>query len=128
VNRKTGMIRFCQAGHPNPAILRNDGNVEFVGTGGAPVGLIPSMTYETDVIHLAPGERFMMFTDGITEAEAPNGDMLDEKGLTRLLTEVTSLNEQSMLEKVIDGTLKHAATDKLEDDLSALLLSMPDAA
>ncbi|MEM7190805.1 MAG: response regulator, partial [Pseudomonadota bacterium] len=61
VNRKTGMIRFCQAGHPNPAILRKDGNVEFVGTGGAPVGLIPSMTYETDVIHLAPGERFMMF-------------------------------------------------------------------
>ena len=75
LNLATGMLRFCQAGHPNPAVIRATGEIEFPGQGGPPIGLIPDMEYDTYALHLADGDRFMMFSDGITEAESPEGEM-----------------------------------------------------
>ena len=125
INLDTGLIRFCQAGHPNPAIIRRDESIEFPGEGGAPVGLIPGMSYETSVIKLAPGERFMMFSDGITECEDADNNMLEEEGLAKILKAHPHLGEKAILDKVIEDLTGFAGTDQFADDISALILTMP---
>ena len=125
VNLSTGMVRFCQAGHPNPAVIRATGEVEFVGEGGAPIGLIPDMDYDSSVVHLAPGDRLMMFSDGITECESPGGTMLEEEGLTEMLRKHWGLEESDVLEQVLVDMEAFTGSADFDDDVSALLLTMP---
>ena len=125
INLDSGLARFCQAGQPHPAVIRQNGKVEFVGSGGAPVGLIPDMEYETSVVKLGSGDRLMMYSDGITECEDPDGNMLDEDGLKELLESHRGYGEYETLEQVMKELVTFAGSDKFDDDISALLLTIP---
>jgi sigma-B regulation protein RsbU (phosphoserine phosphatase) len=67
LDTETHEIRFCQAGHPSPLKVSKDGTIATVGDGGFPVGLWPNMTYDETVIQLMPGERLLLYSDGIFE-------------------------------------------------------------
>lgn len=127
MNLTNGIVRFCQAGHPSPAIVRTEGEVEFAGDGGAPVGLMPGMEYETCVVHLSPGDRFLMFSDGITECENPEGDMLEGEGLAEVLLRYRDLQEGEVLDKVVTEMEDFTRSTSFEDDVSAIMLTFPHA-
>jgi sigma-B regulation protein RsbU (phosphoserine phosphatase) len=82
VSPDTGMVSFCQAGHPRPVLLRADGSFEWIGDSGFPVAMIADVEYEEGSCQIAPGDRLMIFSDGILECPAPSGDQL---GSDRLL-------------------------------------------
>lgn len=124
INLDSGLTRFCQAGQPNPAVIRASGEVEFVGSGGAPIGLIPGMEYETSVVRLDPGDRMLLYSDGITEAEDPNGQMLDEEGLQSMLERHSGYGERATLERILRDMETFAKTNQFDDDISALLLTV----
>jgi serine phosphatase RsbU (regulator of sigma subunit) len=67
---ETGEMECVNAGH-NPAyILRKDGNVQELKRGGLPLGIIDmGVPYESELITLEKGERFLVYSDGVTEAE-----------------------------------------------------------
>lgn len=125
VNLDSGLTRFCQAGQPHPVIVRQTGEIEFAGAGGAPVGLIPEMDYETSVIKLHSGDRMMMYSDGITECEDPDGNMLDEEGLRDLLDRHRGYGEHETLERVMDDLRAFNGSDQFDDDISALIFTIP---
>lgn len=125
VNLDTGMVRFCQAGHPNPAVIRRNGEVEFFGEGGAPIGLMPEMDYETGVLHLVPGDRFLIFSDGITECEDPNGKMLENEGLAEMLSRHPCMGEKAILDHVVQDLVEFSGSEMFTDDVSALIFTMP---
>lgn len=125
VNLDTGEVVFCQAGHPNPALIRRDGAIEFPGDGGIPIGLVPDMTYDTTSITMKSGDRLLMFSDGITECENVDGDQLEDEGLTKILERHRTLGESSLLQEVIKGMTAFSGTDQFDDDVSALVFTMP---
>lgn len=125
INLESGLTRICQAGQPNPAIIRNSGEIEFTGTGGAPIGLIPGLEYETDVIRLDPGDRLMMYSDGITECEDDDFNMLEEEGLQRLLEKHTGLGEHETLSRIMQDMVTFNGSEHFDDDISALMLTIP---
>lgn len=125
INLDSGLTRFCQAGQPHPAIVRRNGEIEFVGSGGAPVGLIPNMEYETSVVKLGPGDRMMMYSDGITECEDADGTMLEEEGLREYLTRHRGFEEHEVLQRVMEDLTVFNGSDHFDDDISALLLTIP---
>ena len=126
VNADTGLVRFCQAGHPYPFIVRADGAVEMVGDGGMPVGLLDGAQYETQIVQLQPGERFVTFSDGLVEALSPGGDMLDEDGLVQLLKGASGTPAE-VLEAAIAGTEEFVDSAGFEDDISGIMVEMPAA-
>ena len=67
LDTETHEVRFCQAGHPSPLKISVDGTIRSVGDGGFPVGLWPNVTYEETVLQLLPGDRLMLYSDGIFE-------------------------------------------------------------
>lgn len=125
VNLDTGMVRFCQAGHPNPAVIRRNGEVEFFGEGGAPIGLMPDMDYETDVLHLVAGDRFLIFSDGITECESPDGKMLENEGLAEMIKRHPRMGEKAILDHVVRDLVAFGGSETFDDDISALIFTMP---
>ena len=125
INTSNGFVRFCQAGHPNPAVIRATGEIEFVGEGGPPIGLLKEADYETEVLYLDDGDRLMMFSDGITECEDPAGALLDEEGLAVLLSRHWGMAEHEVLEQVLAEMATFAGKPDFTDDVSALMLTMP---
>jgi phosphoserine phosphatase RsbU/P len=77
----TGRLRYTNAGHNPPLVLRASGCAEELGSTGVPLGLLPQASYRADETTLAPGEILVLYTDGLVEAEDPEGN---EYGLDRL--------------------------------------------
>jgi serine phosphatase RsbU (regulator of sigma subunit) len=67
----TGGFRFASAGHSPACLIRHDGNVEWLGSTGLPLGLIPAVEYELDKVMLVRGDTLVIYSDGYTEAENP---------------------------------------------------------
>ena len=119
---ESGAVRLVQAGHPHPLIQRADGTVEFLGTGGLPVGLVPGARYEGIDTMLRPGDRLLILSDGVTECDDPDGRELGEEGLQRLVGTLTGLHGQAFLDALLEALASFAGTSEFRDDVSAVLL------
>lgn len=118
----TGQVSMVQAGHPHPLILRAGGAVEFVGPGGLPVGLIPGAGYERFDLRLGPGDRMLLYSDGVIECPDPLGRPLEEAGLLRVVRGAAAHTGLHFLSALEDGLARHAGTDSFPDDASAALI------
>jgi len=78
----SGVLTYSNAGHYLPAVVRIGGTIERLGAGGPVLGVIAGAEYEQAQVALAPGDRVVLFTDGLTEARNEAGE---EFGETRLL-------------------------------------------
>ncbi len=118
---ETGRVVLTQAGHPNPAVMRARGGVEYFGNGGFPVGLIDQATYDEFEITLGPGDRLFLMSDGFAECENETGEQLGEGGLVRMLEKSRSLRGEAFLEALIWDLQEHAGNGDFADDVSAVL-------
>lgn len=121
-----GRVLLAQAGHPHPVVQRHDGRVEFVGCGGLPVGLIGDASFEEVSFALSPGDRLLIYSDGLTECAAPDGTLLDEGGLARLMTDLRQTRGPAFLESLMWKLADHAQDGDFQDDVSAILLEFKD--
>lgn len=123
----SGKGRLVQAGHPHPLIQRSTGKIERIGQGGIPVGVFESATYDEVPFHLAPGDRLLIASDGITETQSPQGRLLGEEGLKAIMQTNAFLRGQNMLES-LSWSLSNFAGGERGDDISAVLLEYTDKA
>jgi len=117
-----GALTYCNAGHPRPALVRTDGSVALVGDiTGTVVGAIPEAEFSAAGIELRPGERLVFYTDGVTEARAPDGRFYGESGLIGFLKR----HAGDSLEALCDGLrqeLDQFQEGKRADDVTLLVL------
>ncbi|MDG1471325.1 MAG: SpoIIE family protein phosphatase [Ascidiaceihabitans sp.] len=121
VDLKTGKMVLGQAGHPHPAVQRSDGSVEQTGTGGFPVGLMYGISFESFEIQLNPGDRIALLSDGVTECPNLDGDMLEEDGLAKMMTELRDIKGPAFFEALMWNLSSFAGTDDFPDDVSGVL-------
>lgn len=121
VDLNTGHTQITQAGHPHPVILRADGTMEQVGTGGFPVGLLPTAEFDQFDVHLTPGDSLLMLSDGVTECPDPAGVLLEEEGLERILASLDGMRGSELLEGLVWHLSEYADIDAFPDDVSANL-------
>ncbi len=84
-NSSTGEVEICQAAHPHPILIKQDGSVSLLGEGGFPVGLIEIAEYDSFKITIKPGEQLILHSDGITECTNPKEEQLGEQRLLDFL-------------------------------------------
>jgi phosphoserine phosphatase RsbU/P len=80
---KDGRIEYLNCGHIQPLIVR-DGQVERLGESNLIVGLLPEVTYTSAHCTLKPGERILLATDGIAEAEDAAGEPFGDAGMEQV--------------------------------------------
>lgn len=120
VDLVSGQVSLVQAGHPHPVILRADGEVELLGDGGLPVGLIEGAQYQTIKTQLFAGDRLFMVSDGVTEAADAQGKLLDDCGFANIIKSKRHLRAQSLLE-ALQWELANYNDGDMADDVSAVL-------
>src|SRR5450631_463291 len=78
--RRDGELEYVNCGHV-PPLLVCSGEVIRPAHGNLPVGLLPDAVYESDRYSLHPGDRLVLVTDGVTEAENAEGEFFDNERL-----------------------------------------------
>jgi sigma-B regulation protein RsbU (phosphoserine phosphatase) len=85
LDTETGELTYSNAGHYPAILVRGDGRAERLPAGGPVLGVFPDSPYEQGQVSLAPGDRLVLFTDGITEAHAADRTSEEEFGEDRLV-------------------------------------------
>jgi sigma-B regulation protein RsbU (phosphoserine phosphatase) len=113
-----GRLDYIRCGHVPPFLRRADGRMERLAVpGGPPLGVDEAAHYVAAVIDIAPGDRLLVLSDGVTEAVAPDGELFgDERVATWLAT------APAKLESLVQAVRAHEAGAEASDDLAALLL------
>ena len=117
-------LRYVNAGHVPPALIRADGAIEYLEEGGMVVGLFPGVPYECGAVDLRVGDVLVACTDGITEAMDAAGN---EFGKPELAASVAAKRErapQEILRAVIAEVEKHSRGGLYEDDRILLVMKV----
>jgi len=119
--RKT--LQYTSAGHNPPVLTREDGSQVRLEQGGLIVGAFQESVYDQGEIDLRPGDRLVMFTDGLSEAMDASGDEFGEKRLA----EASRCNRQLSAE-ALHRCLLDRVTDfcggEFEDDATVLVVAV----
>jgi serine phosphatase RsbU (regulator of sigma subunit) len=86
-------LRYANAGHLTPLVLRTDGSIAETVADGLPLGVEEQAAYATNELALIQGDVLFAFTDGILEARR-DGKLLGGDGLRRLLLETSELTRE----------------------------------
>jgi phosphoserine phosphatase RsbU/P len=81
------MLQYVNAGHNPPVVLHRDGSHYRLTEGGGVFGAFPNQTFAMGTARLEPGDRMVLFTDGVTEASDAEDQEFGEERLVRLLEE-----------------------------------------
>jgi sigma-B regulation protein RsbU (phosphoserine phosphatase) len=124
VDRSEGTLSIVQAGHPHPVLLRHSGQVVRLGNGGLPVGLVTDAPYETCTVSVAPGDRLILVSDGITECPRLSGFDFGEDGLVDSLSRSAHLSGADLLEALVWDLGQAAGITSFPDDVSGVVLDL----
>lgn len=117
-------LRYVNAGHVPPVVVRADGRCETLDTGGMVVGLLPDAAYESGSVDLAAGDLLVACTDGITEAMDAEGN---EYGKPRLAESVCKCREQrpaEVLRRILEEVDAHSQGGIHEDDRILMVMKV----
>jgi len=97
----SGRLRYVNAGHCIPYRIDTSGSVTPFGeVGGSIVGILPGREYREDEATLAPGDRLVLYTDGVPEAEAADGEFFGDERFAALLSELSHQPVEGLVEAV----------------------------
>jgi phosphoserine phosphatase RsbU/P len=97
----TRQLRYTNAGHNAPIVVHEDGSHERLREGGGILGVFPVQAFDMGVCDLAPGDRVLLFTDGVTEAPNPEGEEFGEARLLQLLEENRHLSVENLQIRIL---------------------------
>jgi sigma-B regulation protein RsbU (phosphoserine phosphatase) len=116
-----GKLKFCNAGHNPPLIYGVDG-VRRIETGGMPVGMFEMAPYSGDETELKPGDVFVSYSDGVTEAHNVLGEEFGEARLVTVLERYSRGSAAVILEQIINAVQEFAHGAEQYDDVTALVV------
>jgi len=84
---RDGRLHYINAGHCPPLIVHAGGCLESLAATAMPVGLVESTDFEAQVTSLAPGDKVVIYTDGVTEAQNLQGEFFGRQRLRQVVSE-----------------------------------------
>jgi serine phosphatase RsbU (regulator of sigma subunit) len=117
---QTGELTYANAGHNPPLWLRGDGSVEKLTRSMIALGIIEAPEVTQRTISLQPGECLLMYTDGLTEAFSPDGELFGEGCLMETVGGGLPASAGALIERVKARLQEFLAGEPLADDLTML--------
>jgi len=121
----TRQVHYCSAGHP-PALVQPGGGdpIRTLECINYPLGVEKGAHFNTVDFTMAAGDRFLVYTDGVTELRVGEEQWLGLDGLVSVLSEHPPEGDEHHLERVFEALIERSATPVPEDDVTLLSCMM----
>jgi sigma-B regulation protein RsbU (phosphoserine phosphatase) len=121
IDVRTGVIKYSNAGHCYPVIVRTDGTTEFLKTKlSMAIGIDDTGLFTEEEMTLKKGETFFLYTDGVNEAFNESFEEFGNQRLLDSLKDTQTLNAQDLTQKLIDNIHQFIGNAPQSDDLTCL--------
>jgi sigma-B regulation protein RsbU (phosphoserine phosphatase) len=125
LNTRTRELRYSNAGHNAPYRITAGGEVSSLGAGGGtPLGLLPCKKYEGATAQLDPGDAVFLFTDGVPEANNPEGEEFTNERMVEVLRGGARLLSREIIDTLNARLLAFTAGAPQSDDITMVAVRL----
>lgn len=117
----TGELAYCNAGHPAPLLLRAEGQMEELETGGPVLGAVGGAAFKQGQAWLAPGDTLIGYSDGVVECRNRNNQDFEAERLGAAAA-AAARSASAILFSVLGATQDFAAAQPRADDIALLVI------
>jgi serine phosphatase RsbU (regulator of sigma subunit) len=123
----SGALDYVNAGHNPPALRRAAGGLEWLETGGVPLGILRDARYDDGQVTLAAGDELVVYTDGVVEAQDWQGHEYGQDRLAALLGGLRTTGAGETLERLMAAVDAHIGDAGRTADTTCLVVRRPRA-
>ena len=114
-------FEYADAGHLRPILISAQGRVRQLDDNGALLGVFPAWQYQDSVVQLVPGDRLMLFTDGITEASGSDDEEFGERRLMDLARSLVKESPADLKTRLL-ADVKRFCNAQFQDDATLIVI------
>jgi phosphoserine phosphatase RsbU/P len=118
-----GTLRYCNAGHNPPFLIRREG-MSRLGSGGTVLGLFDEGTFDTGVEPVGKDDMLILFSDGVTEAENAEGEEFGDDRLAACLDDARARTSTDVLDAVQRELAAFCGTAAARDDVTVMVVKV----
>jgi serine phosphatase RsbU (regulator of sigma subunit) len=122
IDRKSGEVRYVNAGHNPPFLVHASGETEKLSVGGLLLGMFPEATYESAEFKMGPGDVLVLYSDGVTEARDDSDEEFGEERLVAFLEKHRDLDPEVLVESLIRTVHEFSRDGKPGDDVTVAVI------
>lgn len=120
--RESGEMTWSNAGHCAPLLVRAEGSVEPLRATSMPVGLVPGAEFAVETLRMQVGDRLILYSDGVTEAQNAAGDFFGKTRLREVVQAAQALDCARMHDAVQDAIATFTGGEEQADDITLVVL------
>jgi len=117
---QNGHLRYCNAGHNAPVLVKADGNAELPVVPNLPLGIMPGMNFEEQEADMECGTGLFLYTDGLNEAENPVHGQFGEERMMNILQ--AGVESRVLIDTISNAVHTFADGAPQSDDLTMLYI------
>ncbi len=125
-DKSTSKFDYVNAGHNPPLLVKKDGSLALFEGGGLILGALSDMTYDQESIKLDKGDLLFLYTDGLSEAENPEGDMYDEERVEEFVIRNRDMGIDDMVDLLASEVGEFMNGVERKDDLTLLIAKVKE--
>ncbi len=125
-DEETHELTFSNAGHQKGILVRASGEIESMEAEGFPVGVFADYQWEEKKVTLAPGDRVIAYTDGVTEARNTSGQIYSLSHLLQKIVEMKSSTLEEMRDCILNDVEKHSGPYFESDDVALVMMEIKE--
>ena len=122
LDSKKHEITFSNAGHNNPILITNSGDIKRLQTVGIVLGFLDDFEFSESKISLAQGDILLIISDGISEAMDENEEEYGEERLEQLITENKNQTSERIADLIIESVNNYAGALPQSDDITLVVI------
>ncbi|MDZ4723386.1 MAG: SpoIIE family protein phosphatase [candidate division Zixibacteria bacterium] len=123
----SGLFHFANAGHNYPILVRKNGDVELLITGGPVIGAFSHLQFTEETIKLAEEDVLFFFTDGLSEAMDINGQEYGEERIKAQLVSLRGKDPETIMAAILEDVRRFDVTFPPQDDTTIVAFKMNSA-
>ena len=121
-------LTYARAGHPAPVLIRANGQIELLASGGGLLGVIPEAHFESHTCQLSPGDRLLLYTDGADDAFASGNDSTGAHPFLDILRPIAGLPKEQLLVELVAALDESVGVHTPGDDVTVLVMDIDPVA
>ena len=122
IDTERGLVTYSNAGHPPPLLIRTDGTVKELEKGGPMIGLNGALPFEEEEIPLDPGDRIVLYTDGVIEYEKTDLEFYGEERFNAVIKRSAGLSIDALSEAIMEDLMTFGEGAAPRDDITLLAI------